>query len=59
MKNAWNKFVDLYGETGYVGMDNTTYVVWNDYPSAYNFLLANLSDYPDWRFTPQEKIYSL
>jgi hypothetical protein len=59
MKAAWNKFVDLYGETGYCYADNTTYVVWNDYPSAYNFLLANLVDYPDWKFTPQEKIYSL
>jgi hypothetical protein len=59
MKTAWNKFVDLYGETGYIGSSNTSYQVWSDYPSAYNFLLANIADYPDWKFTPQEKIYSL
>ena len=59
MKNAWNKFVELYGETGYCGVDNTTYTVWSDYPSAYNFLLANVADYPDWKFEPQEKDYSL
>lgn len=59
MKNAWNKFVDLYGELGYCGTDNTTYTHWNDKPSAYNFLLANIADYPTWRFEPQEKMYSL
>lgn len=59
IKAAWNKFVDLYGETGYVGSTNESYGVWSNYPSAYNFLLANSADYPDWKFTPQEKIYSL
>lgn len=59
MKTAWNKFVEMYGETGYVGSSNASYNVWSDYPSAYNFLLANKADYPDWKFTPQEKIYSL
>jgi hypothetical protein len=59
MKAAWNKFVELYGETGYCGVNNATYAVWNDYPSAYNFLLANRVDYPDWKFEPQEMDYSL
>jgi len=33
-----------------------TYKFYNTYPSLYNFLLANLSTYPEWVFIPDEKI---
>ena len=58
LHDAWNKMIDLYGETDYCGTDNTTYIHWNDKPSAYNFLLANIADYPDWKFTQLDKILS-
>lgn len=47
--NAWNTMVDMYGELDEYGNPMPL-------PSAYNFLLANHSDYPDWKFTPVEKI---
>ena len=56
--DAWNKMIDMYGESNYYGTDNTTYIHSNEKPSAYNFLLANVADYPDWKFTPLDKILS-
>jgi len=52
MVNAWNKMIELYGETNYYYFPvlNSEYRHFNDSPSAYNFLLANLADYPDWKF---------
>jgi len=44
MVNAWNKLRDLYG---YSGQDSYE-------PSAYNFLLENEADYPEWLFSPIE-----
>lgn len=55
---AWNGFVDQMGEgclSAYTS-NNSTYIHTDDLPSAYNFLLANLPDYPNWKFTPQQKI---
>lgn len=60
--NAWNKMVDLYGYIPYpycksknffYEVDN--YVHYNDYPSAYNFLLANKASYTGWVFAPKPK----
>ena len=34
----------------------TTYEFLNDDPSLFNFLLANVSDYPTWEFTPVDNI---
>ena len=53
--DAWNKGVDLYGETPlFSGFSkySTTYEYFTDYPSAYNFLNANRADYDNWVFTP-------
>lgn len=57
---AWNGFVDQMGEgclSAYTS-GNSSYTHTDSYPSAYNFLLANLSDYPNWKFTPQQTINS-
>jgi len=49
--NAWNKMIDMYGELDCYGNPLP-------FPSAYNFLTANIADYPDWKFTQLEKIKS-
>ena len=36
--------------------DLTTYEFLNDDPSLFNFMLANVSDYPTWEFTPEKNI---
>ena len=58
MVNAWNKMIELYGETDYycIPSSNSDYRHFDDSPSAYNFLLANLADYPDWKFKQLERI---
>lgn len=58
MVTAWNGFVEMYGEANsyMLSYDNSTYQHENENPSAYNFMLANLTDYPEWRFTPQQQI---
>lgn len=56
MVDAWNKMVEMYGELDYLPTSNLSYIHFNDYPSAYNFLLSNLADYPDWKFTQIEPI---
>jgi hypothetical protein len=48
---AWNKMIDMYGELDCFGTTEPL-------PSAYNFLTANSSDYPDWKFTKLDKILS-
>lgn len=58
LHNAWNKMIDMYGEAIINGTDNTSYDYYNENPSAYNFLLTNISDYPDWKFIPLDKILS-
>lgn len=49
--NSWNKMVDMYGELDCYGNPLPL-------PSAYNFLTANIADYPDWKFTQLDKIKS-
>lgn len=56
--NSWNKMIEMYGETGVCSTENTSYIHWNEKPSAYNFMLANISDYPDWKFTKLDMILS-
>lgn len=36
--------------------DLNTYEFLNDDPSLFNFLLANVGDYPKWEFTPEKNI---
>ena len=60
--NTWNKCIELYGKipteyinsTSFLNADN--YVHYNIIPSAYNFLLANIDDYPEWVFEPLETL---
>ena len=40
-------------------LDHCNYEHWDIEPSAYNFLLANISDYPEWVFSPIYKINTL
>lgn len=54
-----NKMIDLYGNTGInriINYNNANYGYYNYLPSAYNFLLSNIDDYPEWIFKPIEKI---
>ena len=39
--------------------DLDTYNHYNDFASAYNFLLANVTDYPEWVFKPKSNINQL
>jgi len=63
---AHNRMVDLYGQiprrlTRFYPqwfLNNGNYEHFNAEPSAYNFLLANISDYSDWVFKPISKINS-
>ena len=63
LTRAWNRMVDLYGETPNIlfkypdyFLTDSNYEHFNTQPSAYNFLLANSTDYPTWVFTPIRKI---
>lgn len=62
MVNVNNLMVELYGEIPKNiirhcnFMDNINYIHFNHEPSAYNFLLANLEDYPNWIFKPIGKM---
>ena len=50
--NCWREMRQLYGVVpkSYSKYYDTTHIVYNDLPSAYNFLLANSSNYDDWWF---------
>jgi len=60
--NTWNKMVEWYGqiptELVYpeLFLDNSNYIHRNSYPSAYNFLLANIDTYPEWVFEPLDRL---
>jgi hypothetical protein len=61
--NAWERMRELYGKIQpefkkYYPhqLKGTSLHVFNADPSAYNFLLTNVTDYPDWIFTPQWNI---
>jgi hypothetical protein len=53
-----SEMLNLYGKIpikammNYSFLDNANYVHYNSEPSAYNFILANKEDYPDWVFIP-------
>ena len=63
----WMRFIQMYGKIPYTNV-NSLYAkypymtkdnqqpdpseVFDTFPSAYNFLLANITTYPEWRFTP-------
>ena len=64
MVNAWNEMVRLYG-----AFDNLWFaqscatiiqpdggLIFNNEPSAYNYLCANVALFPDWIFTPLRPI---
>jgi hypothetical protein len=65
---AYNEVVKLGGDIHYVNnesyyhpcqfdiYDQSTYVYFNDQPSLYNYLVNNLSDFPEWEFTPLKRI---
>lgn len=52
MLNAWDKMRYLYGVIPVRYIDNPDLRVYNNLPSAYNFLLSNKDNYPEWIFTP-------
>lgn len=54
---AWNKFVDLSGKVNcnwFNKLDYGTYIHFDDKPSLYNFLLANIDLYPEWEYSPED-----
>jgi len=63
MINAWNRMIELYGFIPYCwnGYDvkiiqPTSDSVYDNLPSAYNYIVANVADFPDWIFTPLKPI---
>jgi len=63
MVHAWRNLVEIHGEQNRYYkkypdffLNNANYVHINAEPSIFNFLLANLTDYADWVFTPLWKI---
>jgi len=59
LTRAWNNFVELSGDIMcccFDKLDTSSYIHVNDHPSLFNFLLANKDVYPEWEFTPSEKI---
>ena len=59
MVYAWNKGIELYGELptwNFFYKYHSTYEFYNDKPSAYNFLNANRSDYPNWVFSSLNRL---
>jgi hypothetical protein len=54
---AWERMRELYGKlpSNFSSPFVPSYAYTSD-ASAYNFLLANIDDYPDWTFTPQRNI---
>ena len=64
MVNAWNEMIKLYGEFDnlWFAQSYSTIIqpdgglIFNNEPSAYNYLCANVSLFPDWIFTPLRPI---
>lgn len=64
MVQAWNKMIFLYGETPHwwflynsakiIKPDGNT--IFNNAPSAYNYICANIDNFPEWIFTPLRPI---
>jgi hypothetical protein len=57
--DVWNKMVELYGPVpdyrSEFFLNNDNYVHYNALPSAYNYLLANITDFETWVFKPLQK----
>lgn len=63
MINAWNRMIELYGfiPDNWHGYKMTIIQpdgngIYDSLPSAYNYLSANIADFPDWIFTPLKPI---
>jgi hypothetical protein len=63
MVYAWNKGIELYGELygripewNFFNKYSSEYEFYNDKPSAFNFLNANRTDYPEWVFRPLKRL---
>ena len=56
--DVWERMRKLYGKIPpeQKGVPVSLLSVYNNDPSAYNFLYTNKDDYPDWIFTPQWNI---
>jgi len=55
---AWNKMVEMYGAYPY---SDTIFIptadeFYGSVPSAYNYMVANIADFPDWIFKPLKPI---
>lgn len=58
---SFNKVVDLYGETPKYAtkeymLNRDVYKHWDNRPSAFNYLLANKTDFENWVFEPIKKL---
>ncbi len=63
MINAWNRMIELYGfiPNCWNGFEvqiiqPTANLFYDDVPSAYNYMVANIVDFPDWIFKPLKPI---
>lgn len=63
MVQAWNNMITLYGYFPNIWFKYRKTMlrpdgglIFNNAPSAYNYLCANISDFPDWFFTPIKPI---
>lgn len=64
MVNAWNEMIALYGyfDNYWFTSSNTCIIqpdgsrIFNNAPSAYNYMIANIESFPKWIFTPLRMI---
>lgn len=63
MVQAWNNMLVLYGwfprlwfKYGRTIMQPDGSLIYNNAPSVYNYMCANIADFPDWIFTPIKPI---
>lgn len=64
MVNAWNRMIELYGyfDNKYFWISGNTIIIpdgnfiCDNLPSAFNYISANIADFPDWIFTPLKPI---
>jgi hypothetical protein len=54
-KNHWRQYYCYYS-VDWTWRDTSEFSHYNDEPSCYNFLLANVNDYPEWVFKPKFKL---
>lgn len=51
MVEVWNEFIAMYGNVCSVGASQNSYYHEDVLPSAYNYLLAKKTDFPNWIYT--------